>query len=417
VDRTGFRTGITRGAGAAGQRLERTVRPSAQRRRHQRGNGLEIRCGGPFTFVAGSLAPRCGCSAGGCANGLGSVRQQLDSSGIVESVNSYRPFGLPLEGNGGDPYGFTGEWFEDQVELLFLRERYYDPGTGRFLSQDPWRGNMWRPGTLQPFVYVENNPINGIDPSGLRCLFFKDNCDVIAKKVERAATRVVVPYVGGFSLEFLDRELFGLPRLLFPSLFDIDNNAFILGRYGGRGVSDALSMLELAVGAGCSTGGLAASSTGFGALVGIPAEALGLGLVAHGTLVFLRPTEPLPLAYFSEAGQAGEGSGLPEAIDPPASPGGLRRAMGQPPPNMSKPQAHHNLPWKFRAWFAGRGRGLNVNDPQFGRWVEGTPPGEHQRWTSAYNMEWERFIQQNPSATRPEVLDFMNQLLSSGRFP
>jgi hypothetical protein len=51
------------------------------------------------------------------ADGLGSVRQRLDASGQVVSVGSYRPFGLvlskvegsPLEGNGGAPYGFTGE--------------------------------------------------------------------------------------------------------------------------------------------------------------------------------------------------------------------------------------------------------------------------------------------------------------------
>jgi hypothetical protein len=45
--------------------------------------------------------------------------------------------------------------------------RYYDPLTGRFLSLDPWRGSAWRPGTLNRYVYVLNNPINAFDPSGL----------------------------------------------------------------------------------------------------------------------------------------------------------------------------------------------------------------------------------------------------------
>lgn len=60
------------------------------------------------------------------ADGLGSIRQQLDASGQVDAVNSYRPFGLPLEGNGGDPYGFTGEWWDGSENrgLLFLRARY-----------------------------------------------------------------------------------------------------------------------------------------------------------------------------------------------------------------------------------------------------------------------------------------------------
>ncbi|MCP4528019.1 MAG: hypothetical protein GY833_19195 [Aestuariibacter sp.] len=105
------------------------------------------------------------------------------------------------------------------------------------------------------------------------------------------------------------------------------------------------------------------------------------------------------------------------SITPPSSPGGLRRAMGTPPQGMQKPQAHHNLPWKFRNWFAGPRRGLNVNNPSFGRWVEGTPPGQHQNWSRAYNDVWEAFIQQNPAADKWHIQAFLKQLLSSGRFP
>lgn len=84
---------------------------------------------------------------------------------------------------------------------------------------------------------------------------------------------------------------------------------------------------------------------------------------------------------------------------------------------MQNPQGHHNLPWKFREWFAGEGRGLNVNNPQFGRWVEGTPPGTHQNWTRAYEDEWTTFIENNRTASRQEVLDHLDELLNSGRFP
>lgn len=65
---------------------------------------------------------------------------------------------------------------------------------------------------------------------------------------------------------------------------------------------------------------------------------------------------------------------------------------------------------------AGEGRGLNVNDPAFGRWVEGTPPGGHQRWTPAFRGEWDAFIEANPNATRQQVLDFMNRLRADPRF-
>jgi hypothetical protein len=88
--------------------------------------------------------------------------------------------------------------------------------------------------------------------------------------------------------------------------------------------------------------------------------------------------------------------------------------LGDPPPEFQRPQAHHDLPWKFREWFAGEGRGLNVNDTQFGRWVEG---GVHQSWSRAYNNAWETFIQGNQSAGRSQVLQFLTQLLKSGMFP
>ena len=42
--------------------------------------------------------------------------------------------------------------------------RYYDPQTGRFLSEDP---AGFDGGDVNLYSYVKNNPINAIDPSGL----------------------------------------------------------------------------------------------------------------------------------------------------------------------------------------------------------------------------------------------------------
>lgn len=105
------------------------------------------------------------------------------------------------------------------------------------------------------------------------------------------------------------------------------------------------------------------------------------------------------------------------AITPPTNRAGLRATMGNPPDEFINPHAHHNLPWTFRNWFAGEGRGLNVNDPNYGRWVEGTQPGPHQTWSQLYEQEWATFIDKNPNATRPQVLAFLNKLLSSGKYP
>jgi len=112
-------------------------------------------------------------------DGLGSVRQLLDSTGQIETNYAYDPFGVPLVG--GDvynPYQFTGEAWDGEVGLLYLRARYYQPETGRFIGKDPWTGDTLQPGTLNRYVYGGNSPVtlvdraglNGADPIGLRGL-------------------------------------------------------------------------------------------------------------------------------------------------------------------------------------------------------------------------------------------------------
>jgi RHS repeat-associated protein len=91
-----------------------------------------------------------------------------DGSGNVTLAQGYTPFGVPLwsEGSGETGYGFTGERWEAYSALLFLRARYYEPGTGRFISRDPWTGAPQYPQTLQKWSYVENNPATQVDLSG-----------------------------------------------------------------------------------------------------------------------------------------------------------------------------------------------------------------------------------------------------------
>jgi RHS repeat-associated protein len=100
-------------------------------------------------------------------DGLGSVRQLLGATGEVEANYAYDPFGVPVvEGDATNPYRFTGEAWDDEVELLYLRARYYQPETGRFITKDPSGGNAWQPTTLNRYVYVTNNPVSLVDVAG-----------------------------------------------------------------------------------------------------------------------------------------------------------------------------------------------------------------------------------------------------------
>ena len=60
------------------------------------------------------------------------------------------------------PFRLQGQQFDEETGLHYNRFRYYDPGVGRFVSQDPIGLN----GGFNLFLFV-NNPLSWIDPLGL----------------------------------------------------------------------------------------------------------------------------------------------------------------------------------------------------------------------------------------------------------
>jgi RHS repeat-associated protein len=101
-------------------------------------------------------------------DGLGNVRQLADAQGYLVQRYDYGPFGeaLTSEGKRTNSLRYTGEQWDSDVGLLYLRARWYDPATGRFTTRDPFPGFVGLPQTQNPYVYVNNNPINLTDPSG-----------------------------------------------------------------------------------------------------------------------------------------------------------------------------------------------------------------------------------------------------------
>ncbi len=81
----------------------------------------------------------------------------------------YEAFGALKSSSGSlaNAFRFAGEQSDAETGLYCLRARYYDPSTGRFISKDPFPGRIAQPQSLNGFVYVRNNPIVLIDPSGL----------------------------------------------------------------------------------------------------------------------------------------------------------------------------------------------------------------------------------------------------------
>lgn len=94
---------------------------------------------------------------------LGSTRALTDASGGVVETEQYDSFG----GGAGSQltrYGYTGRERDEMTGLYYYRARWYDPETGRFISEDP----IGFKGGINFYAYVENNPINFNDPLGLQ---------------------------------------------------------------------------------------------------------------------------------------------------------------------------------------------------------------------------------------------------------
>jgi RHS repeat-associated protein len=96
------------------------------------------------------------------ADGLGSVTSLSNTAGAVAQTYTLDSFGNQTASSGSviNPFRYTGREFDSETNLYYYRARYYDPATGRFISEDP----MFLDGN--GYAYVDNNPALKIDPTG-----------------------------------------------------------------------------------------------------------------------------------------------------------------------------------------------------------------------------------------------------------
>jgi RHS repeat-associated protein len=64
------------------------------------------------------------------------------------------------------PSFYRGEQYDADLGLYYLRARYYNPATGRFLSRDPEDGKATDPASLHKYLYANGDPVNMADPTG-----------------------------------------------------------------------------------------------------------------------------------------------------------------------------------------------------------------------------------------------------------
>jgi RHS repeat-associated protein len=98
---------------------------------------------------------------------LGSPRFVINTAdGSIAQQMDYDPFGnVTMDTNPGfQPFGFAGGLYDRDTGLVCLGARDYDPQTGRWTAKDPI---LFAGGDTNLYGYVQNDPINWVDPLGL----------------------------------------------------------------------------------------------------------------------------------------------------------------------------------------------------------------------------------------------------------
>jgi RHS repeat-associated protein len=94
---------------------------------------------------------------------LGSTIALTGPAGDTIAQYTYGPYGnTTMTGSSLNPYQFTGRE-NDGTGLYYYRARYYDPASGRFISEDPIRFGGTQ---IDLYTYVSDNPVGFADPAG-----------------------------------------------------------------------------------------------------------------------------------------------------------------------------------------------------------------------------------------------------------
>ncbi|ULU25278.1 RHS repeat-associated core domain-containing protein [Dyella terrae] len=101
----------------------------------------------------------------------GNPRAASDASGNLIWQNPYKSNAWGDQPTLSNGYALNvrsvGSYFDPETGLVYNINRYYDPNTGRFMEPDP----LGMAGGFNPYAAVSNNPLNRIDPDGLRDIF------------------------------------------------------------------------------------------------------------------------------------------------------------------------------------------------------------------------------------------------------
>ncbi|WP_437653680.1 RHS repeat-associated core domain-containing protein [Sorangium sp. So ce1182] len=405
---------------------------------------------------------------------LGSIDALTDEDGDVIERRSYDPFGqrrnhvwgerAPASFSSKTTQGFTGHESDDELGLVNMKGRVYDPKVGRFLTTDPIVslpafGQSWN-----PYSYVLNSPLNFVDPSGFESVYplpvnpeFVNDPEVqrilscsgleclktVPSQVEGSREAAEV----GVAAAPVDVSTTGsasghVPQPVTTAPIDWSQNPYVQIEGGfvaglllgavpfagvGHGLLDAAGVLahgtpeaRMGLAIGQIVGGLAVtiggltgevfggitSATGIGAAIGVPAIAVSTGLVVGGVGNIAAGIQGLSQALMSSGSGTTGPQGTPSAaVGVPQTPAALLAPV--------KIQRHHIFPQKFKTFFQARGVDIDKFTVEIsqGHHLSSVHGRGELNTPGRYNQRWAEFIEANPNATAKDIYQFGGRLM------
>ena len=157
---------------------------------------------------------------------LSNVDEEIENSYLYDVFGNVRE----QQENVENIFKYTGEQFDKETQQYYLRARFYNPVIGRFTQEDVYRGDG-----LNLYVYVVNNPLLWVDPSGhAKCTQGEETIQDTSKVKTRVETytdssgvKVKREYIKeSQALDLLD-ELAGGPQKFDSDFYEIKPDWYI----------------------------------------------------------------------------------------------------------------------------------------------------------------------------------------------
>lgn len=101
-------------------------------------------------------------------DGRGNVSALLNNSQAIAAAYAYDGYGNILSKSGAldQPIRFSTKAYDEKTGLSYYGYRFYSAGLGRWMTRDP----LGEAGGINLYGFIQNNPVNLVDPYGLRSL-------------------------------------------------------------------------------------------------------------------------------------------------------------------------------------------------------------------------------------------------------